>query len=116
MGEALTYTFSSLDPGEMFTFQLLAHLVIASHDRSHVGLARVPRPIAGPPPQDHSGRPPVQFTTPLRGAPPAAPEHTVGSLRNLTKSLDMIPGHAVLDALHPECKMCLGDDFVVEIM
>ena len=44
---------------------------------------------------DHAGRPTVQFSVPLRGRPDPTPKHQVGSLRDITKSIDLVPGHHV---------------------
>lgn len=119
-------------PAEL-TWQLLARLIAASANGSTYGLTTVPRPIVStdscrPARLDHAGRPVVQFTTPLKGPRPAPVGHQIGSLRNVTKSIDAVPGHTVVGQLirqilelyfieHPtladKCCQSLGSDVPV---
>ena len=77
-------------PAEL-TWQLLGHLVVAKSDMSTFGLTSLPKPVK----TDHSGRPTVQRTAPLRGPDAAPAPRQVGSLRHVTKSVDLVPGHRV---------------------
>ena len=76
-------------PAEM-TWQLLNTLLL------HTKEAEVPRPIATSP-TDHSGRPVISLRNPLRGKVKnsANEEQSIGSLRDIQKSVEQLPGHAV---------------------
>ena len=127
--DAYLTTATAKYPAE-FTWHILARVVLAAHERATPPppVAVVTKPLTKSPQlveSDHAGRPMVTFRNPLKGQKPATEVQQVGSLRNMARSLQLVPGHAVAGfnvqlvllkfleshpSLGPKCCSALGSD------
>ena len=58
-------------------------------------VAQATESLFPPPAVDHSGRPVVRMTDPMRGQVEGTTEHQIGGLRDLHRSIQRLPGHQV---------------------